>query len=325
MYLYLSLAFFLLALMLPTRISRMEITNEITHMQKETQDRQAFIRYVSHEIRTPLNTTFLGLEFINSSLEQLSGRPFFKGNRAILPGLAREITPILDTVGDIRSSCEIALGILNELLMFDKMATGKMNLDLEEINARDYFSTVTQPFHVNARQSEVAFTMDCEMGVPWKHATIEVDVNKMGQVVRNLISNALKFTPKGGRVVVKLKMFEVVTTTTSSSSTSAVDDVNDETNAASSLKGDGSPSSETETETTASWLVLEVTDTGSLSFIIYTPSSLYINHKPTIALKQTINHILTLSLPLTYLSLPLTYLSLPLTYLSLSLPILASF
>ena len=171
--------------MLPTRINRMEITNEITHMQKETQDRQAFIRYISHEIRTPLNTTFLGLEFVNTSLDQLSGRPFFKGNRAILPGLKREITPILETVGDIRSSCEIALSILNELLMFDKITTGKMNLDLEQINARQYISSVIQPFHVNARQSDVAFTMDCEMGVPWKHLSIEVDVNKVFNITNH--------------------------------------------------------------------------------------------------------------------------------------------
>ena len=275
-YVYICLAFFLLALMLPTRISRMEITDEISHMQKETQDRQAFIRYISHEIRTPLNTTFLGLEFINTSLDQLSGRPFFKGNRAILPGLQREITPILETVGDIRSSCEIALGILNELLMFDKMATGKMNLDLEEINARQYFSSVTQPFHVNARQSDVAFTMDCEMGVPWKHLSIEVDVNKMGQVVRNLISNALKFTPKGGRVVVKLKTFEVVTTTTSSSSPQpSVTDAND-ANATSPLKEDASSLSETQTETIVPWVVLEVTDSGTVPIVYPLHTTIYL-------------------------------------------------
>ena len=67
-------------------------------------------RYISHEIRTPLNTTFLGLEFCSTSLEGL-----LASAAAASASLQHDVLPIQETVNDIRSSCEVALNILNEV------------------------------------------------------------------------------------------------------------------------------------------------------------------------------------------------------------------
>ena len=188
-YTYIQMFYIVIIMTIPGRIARYEVGN-VTRAMKE---RQAFIRYISHEIRTPLNTVFLGLEFVTAALTRM---PRSKGDTSVLP--------IIDTVSDVFNSCEVAMSILNDLLTFDKMEGGKMTLELEYVNCCRYVSSLAKPFGVNAREKFITFTVDFSELSPSfiQNACIEVDHGKMGQVIRNLISNALKFTPDGGVVTV---------------------------------------------------------------------------------------------------------------------------
>ena len=195
-YLYIQMLFIIIVMTIPGRISRLEV-NCATRAMKE---RQAFIRYISHEIRTPLNTVFLGLEFVTSALKRIPSRI---GDDSI--------RPVMDTVEDICSSCEIAMSILNDLLTFDKLDGGKMALELDYVNCCNFIYSLSKPFNVNARDKNIAFHVNFMNLSPdfIENAHIRVDSSKMGQVVRNLISNALKFTPDHGTVTLMLSHLKI--------------------------------------------------------------------------------------------------------------------
>ena len=195
-YAYIQMSFIIVVITIPGRISRLEV-NCATRAMK---DRQAFIRYISHEIRTPLNTVFLGLEFVTSALKRIPSRV---GDDSI--------RPVMDTVEDIYNSCEIAMSILNDLLTFDKLDGGKMALELDFVNCCSFINLVSKPFNVNARDKRITFDVNMTELSPdfIENAHIRVDSSKMGQVVRNLISNALKFTPNHGTVTLMLSHIKI--------------------------------------------------------------------------------------------------------------------
>ena len=191
MYMYVQIIYTVFVMSILGHISRLEVG----YLSRDMKERQAFIRYISHEIRTPLNTVFLGLEYVTSALKEIPSRKW-----------DTSMEPIIDTVTDIYCSCEIALSILNDLLTFDKMEGGKMTLDLEFVNCHSFMSALLKPFNVNARNKNIHFQLrNSNLSMDFiRNAHINIDECKMGQVVRNLISNALKFTPDGGTVTVTM-------------------------------------------------------------------------------------------------------------------------
>ena len=77
-------------------------------------------RSISHEIRTPLNTAFMALELLlgtmNSSLYKLNISDQYRGE-------------IVEIVENVKQGCDISLSILNQLLTFEKLSAGMMQLE----------------------------------------------------------------------------------------------------------------------------------------------------------------------------------------------------
>merc|ERR1711939_1278232 len=103
-----------------------------------------------------------------------------------------------------QASCNVSIEILNDLLTYDKLEDGTLSLQSTHTNLRDLLLSILKPFLVQARQCEVEFNFMGEAYFPAQldELSVEVDVNKISQVIRNLVSNALKFTPRGGKVEV---------------------------------------------------------------------------------------------------------------------------
>ena len=111
---------------------------------------------------------------------------------------------ILDeTIVEVRNSCAVAVDILNDLLLYEKFDDGIFSLSKSEVKIADYFVEAVSVYKVQARASEIAFEINTS-GVD--DVLINIDVTKFSQVLRNLLSNALKFTPKGGKVDVSCYM-----------------------------------------------------------------------------------------------------------------------
>ncbi len=98
--------------------------------------RKTFIRYISHEIRSPLSTTSLGLDYL---LDQFASNPQLT------------LVDVHEVVKDAKVTCEIATSTLNDMLMFDKMETGMLQMTKLECNARDFVLKCVRPFQLQVR------------------------------------------------------------------------------------------------------------------------------------------------------------------------------
>ena len=172
------------------------------------ESKKSYVRYISHELRTPLNTAFLGLKLLTSDLKASSDPVDI--NR-------------YDTLCDVNMSCMAAVDILNDLLCYEKLESGILELHKESMVIQPFLRDSVSMFSVQARECDVTMTVlttikegkmteagrdvpsDDEQQLPQSlrsEDSIFADKFKMDQVVRNLISNALKFTPRGGSVTI---------------------------------------------------------------------------------------------------------------------------
>jgi signal transduction histidine kinase len=145
-------------------------------------------------------------------------------NRTDLAGIEA-----FETLSDINSSCICAVNILNDLLCYEKLNTGLLELKREEETVKQYLDKCVSVFATQARGSGVTLTFDDGLhhddasSIPdhfdhdvasaralQQHDMISIDKHKMDQVLRYLIANALKFTPQGGSVTVRASFVEDV-------------------------------------------------------------------------------------------------------------------
>lgn len=139
--------------------------------------KSAFLANVSHEIRTPLNG-ILGMA-------QVMGRS--------------ELSPENQShLEIIRRSGETLMATLNDVLDFSKIEAGKMFLEDVEFNLREAVEAACKPFELLAAQKDLEFRLFFD---PAAEGTWQGDVLRLRQVMGNLVSNAVKFTERGGVVV----------------------------------------------------------------------------------------------------------------------------
>ena len=118
--------------------------------------------------------------------------------------------------------------ILNDLLTFEKMDSGLMVLHRSDENVESFIDSVVSIFHTPARGKDITIHLD--LGNPGNSTVpggahvlstdlFSIDKFKMSQVLRNLMSNALKFTPIGGTITVRACFIPDETTATTSITT----------------------------------------------------------------------------------------------------------
>lgn len=158
--------------------SYLEIEDSLEKLKEMDKFKSEFISLVSHELRTPL-TSIIGFS------ELLIDR---------VPG---EINMVQEEyIKNVQSSGQQLLEIINNLLDISKLQAGKLELVLSDFDIGGLISEVEGSVMPLINRKELSFENRIEDGIPMIYA----DRAKIKQTLLNLISNAIKFTPKGGFV-----------------------------------------------------------------------------------------------------------------------------
>ena len=139
-----------------------------------------FLANISHELRTPLNAV---IGFSEVMIQEVFGPIGSDRYR--------------DYAGDIRQSGLHLLGVINDLLDFSKLEAGRVELYVEDISPATIMDKCYRMMRQRAETENLSLLTDTGDAAD---AVIQADDRKITQVMLNLVSNALKFTPAGGIV-----------------------------------------------------------------------------------------------------------------------------
>lgn len=165
---------------LPLRSAKLyeEIIEKNVQLEKLEKMKSEFVSIVSHELRTPLTP-------INNSLE------------IILSGAAGVITPeIQNFVNMAKRNVSRLSVIIEDLLDLSRVQTGKLDFKFKEIEITPALELAKETFEQSAGEKEIELSLHIAKNLP----KIYGDAQRIEQILSNLISNALKFTPNGGKI-----------------------------------------------------------------------------------------------------------------------------
>lgn len=146
--------------------------------------KSAFIANVSHELRTPLNS-IIGF------------------SEVVLDGLAGDLEPLArEYLGYIHDSGKHLLDLINDILDLSRIQAGRMTLRLENVGVLDVVEDVRTTLAPMINKKKQDFGAEAKGTLP----VIVADRFRLKQILINLISNACKFTPEGGRIQVRASL-----------------------------------------------------------------------------------------------------------------------
>jgi PAS domain S-box-containing protein len=151
--------------------------------QRATRVKDEFLATLSHELRTPLSA-ILGWTQV-----------LLKGGSDKGPAAQKRAIEVIDR------SARVQVRLIDDLLDMSRIMTGKIPLDFHPIS----FVSVVEAAVESARPSADAKGIRLKAILSSSHDIVSADSNRLQQVVWNLLTNAIKFTPKGGQVQVLLQ------------------------------------------------------------------------------------------------------------------------
>ena len=149
------------------------------------QAKSQFLANMSHEIRTPLNA-IIGFSDI------LASSPLKEEDK----GKANIIS----------NSASALLNIINDILDISKIESGKFEVSKTKFNLPVLLEQVVQLYSVNTKQKNIRFSYTLDENMP---SFVISDETKLKQVLSNILSNAIKFTPKDAKVSLSVKVIEI--------------------------------------------------------------------------------------------------------------------
>jgi signal transduction histidine kinase/HAMP domain-containing protein/putative methionine-R-sulfoxide reductase with GAF domain len=155
-----------------------EIQDKSRQLEIANKHKSEFLANMSHELRTPLNAI---IGFSEVLQEKLFGDVNDKQQ---------------DYLNDIHSSGKHLLGLINDILDLSKVEAGRMELDLSTFDIASALSNAMTLVRERAQRHNVALRMDVDPGL----GEVTADERKVKQILVNLLTNAVKFTPDGGRI-----------------------------------------------------------------------------------------------------------------------------
>ena len=140
----------------------------------------SFLNNMSHDIRTPMNVI---LGYAQLMENELNGK---------------DIPEVLEHLEKLQQSGNLLLSIINNVLDMARIESGRMEIDENYCRIEDVWKSLFAVFDEKARKKNISlhYTMNVE------HEHVLTDVTKVKEILVNILSNAIKYTPAGGSVMV---------------------------------------------------------------------------------------------------------------------------
>ena len=141
-----------------------------------------FLNNMSHDIRTPMNAILGYAQLMEDELKE------------------KELPETLEHLEKLQQSGNLLLSIINNVLDMARIESGKMELDENYCRIEDVWKSLLAVFDEKAGKKNIAihYTMNVE------HEHVLTDVTKVKEILVNILSNAIKYTPSGGSVMVNI-------------------------------------------------------------------------------------------------------------------------
>ena len=157
--------------------ARRALEEKATELALTSKYKSEFLANMSHELRTPLNSILiLGQQLSENADGNLSDRQ-------------------VEFARTIHGAGSDLLNLISDILDLSKIESGTVSVDAEELYVSNLLDTVGRPFRHMADTRELDFTLSID---PLLESTIVTDSKRLQQVLKNLLSNAFKFTTEGG-------------------------------------------------------------------------------------------------------------------------------
>ena len=160
------------------------VLHDTTEQEKEERERRLFVSNVSHELRTPLTS-------VKSYLEALD-----EG------ALSEPVAP--DFIRVSLDETNRMMRMVTDLLHLSRIDNATSHLDVELINFTAFITFILNRFDkIRAQDEEKKY--EIVRDYPITSVWIEIDTDKMTQVIDNILNNAIKYSPDGGKITVSMK------------------------------------------------------------------------------------------------------------------------
>ncbi len=158
------------------------LARQVEALRLSDQVKSDFVSSVSHELRTPLASILGYLEILSS------------GEVGDLTELQSEFLDIIDT------NSHRLLTLIDDLLTLSGLENGKLAMRFEAFDLSELIASGVQA----ERPALAERGLEIDLELPGAPVQITADTHRLGQVVDNLLANAIKFTPDGGRISIRL-------------------------------------------------------------------------------------------------------------------------
>ena len=159
---------------------RLELETKARELEVTGKYKSEFLANMSHELRTPLNSILILAQILrDNKSKNLSEKE-------------------IEFAKNIYSSGTDLLDIINEILDLSKVESGKMELDVTEVPFREIIADISSQFDEIAKSKNISF--DIQFNEQQLNPFFTTDKQRLKQILRNLLSNAFRFTEKAGKV-----------------------------------------------------------------------------------------------------------------------------
>ena len=175
-----------------------QLIAEKERAEEANKAKSTFLSNMSHDIRTPMNAIVGYLNLAKDLHRVCEECPLYKNE----PCKDNIPDRMFDFLKKIDASSQHLLALINDVLEMSRIESGKMELELDAMNIVTALDEVRDMFATQMSGKKISFTVN---NTDVTDKFVVCDKNRLNRVLLNLLSNAFKFTPEGGKISVTLK------------------------------------------------------------------------------------------------------------------------